>query len=217
MMTTTEEHKNHQISFSVVIVVHDQAAELEEQLPRFLTLNNGEGCEVIVVDDASTDETPDVLKRMKEEYSNLYTTFLPPSVRNPSRLRLALTLGAKAAHGSSIVLADINRPPVSELWFSGLPSEFDVTIVYSNRQGTDTSYQKKENLEDALPIILKAERQSGRGHHGRWLKKWRGHYDAVAIRRDYIFDVIKCCDQDIRGLRLMGLRLRVAWNNLFIR
>lgn len=217
MKTTTEEHNNEKISVSVVIVVHDQAAELEEHLPRFLMLNDGVGCEVIVVDDASSDETLDVLKRMKDEYDNLYTTFLPLSVRNPSRLRLALTLGAKAAHGTRIVLADINRPPVSEQWLSGLTTDSDVTIVYSNRQGTDTSYQKKENLEDALPIILKAERQSGRGHRGRWLKKWRGHYDAVAIRREYVFDVIKCCDQDIRGLRLMGLCLRVAWNNLFIR
>lgn len=216
MKTTTEEHNNEKISVSVVIVVHDQAAELEEHLPRFLMLNDGVGCEVIVVDDASSDETLDVLKRMKDEYDNLYTTFLPLSVRNPSRLRLALTLGAKAAHGTRIVLADINRPPVSELWFSGLPSEFDVTLVYSNRQRTETSYQTKEHLEDALPIILKAERQSGRGHHGRWLKKWRGHYDAVAIHRDYIFDVIKCCDQHIRGLQLLGLRLRVCWSNLFM-
>ena len=48
--------------FSVIITVYNQAHDLEEQLPAFLKQEYEPGYEVIVVDESSTDETPDVLK-----------------------------------------------------------------------------------------------------------------------------------------------------------
>ena len=74
---TTEEQKR---PISIVMTVHDQAELLEQNLPAFLTLTYEGQYEVIVVDDMSTDETPDVLKRIKAEYPRLYSTFLPSSV-----------------------------------------------------------------------------------------------------------------------------------------
>ena len=84
--------------------VHDEAEALEKNLPLFLTQQSKRAVEVIVVDDDSTDETPDVLKRLKAEYPNLYTTFIPNSPPNPWRRRLALTVGAKAAKGDWMLL-----------------------------------------------------------------------------------------------------------------
>ena len=105
------------IKLSVIISVHDQAEALEQNLPLFLSSQGEVNYEVIVVDDSSSDETPDVLKRFKIEYPRLYTTFLPHSeFPSPSRRRLALTIGAKAAHSEWIAIVDINRPPVNESW-----------------------------------------------------------------------------------------------------
>ena len=61
--------------------MHDQAETLERNLPHFLTVAGKAHGEVIIVDDASTDGTPDVLKRYQGENEHLYTTFLPKSVR----------------------------------------------------------------------------------------------------------------------------------------
>ena len=171
-----------QPSISIVMTVHDQAEALEQNLPAFLTVPYEGTYEVIVVDNMSADETPDVLKRMKAEYPNLYSTFLPESVIvNPSRKRLALSIGAKAAHYDYIVLADIRRVPVNTEWF----------------------------LNDLRPTILKAERHSFRDYYGAWFRKQRGLYDAACVRREHVFDAIRLYDQKIRGLRLLGLRLRV--------
>ena len=65
------------IKLSVIISVHDQAEALEQNLPLFLSSQGEVNYEVIVVDDSSSDETPDVLKRFKNEFPRLYTTFLP--------------------------------------------------------------------------------------------------------------------------------------------
>ena len=79
------------------MTVYDHAHELEEHLPAFLTQEYEPGYEVIVVDESSTDETDDVLKLQKQSYPHLYTTFLPKPNRNITRLKLALTIGVKAA------------------------------------------------------------------------------------------------------------------------
>ena len=48
--------------FSIIITVYDQAHELKENLPAYLTQVYEPGYEVMVVDETSTDDTPDVLK-----------------------------------------------------------------------------------------------------------------------------------------------------------
>lgn len=194
---------------SIVMTVHDQADLLEQNLPAFLTLPYDGQYEVIVVDNMSTDDTPDLLKRMKAEHPRLYTTFLPSSVIvNPSRKRLALSVGAKAAHHDYIVLADIRRTPVNAEWLAGL-ADGEASLVYSNRKRNRVTHVVATDLKDLSHIILKAERRTFKDYWSRWLRKRRGLYDAVGVRREHVFDAIMLFDQKIRGFRLLGLRLRV--------
>ena len=164
---------------------------------------------VIVVDDMSTDDTPDVLKRMKAEHPKLYTTFLPESVIvNPSRKRLALSVGAKAAHHDYIVLADIRRTPINTDWLAGL-ADGEASLVFCNRKRDSVTHVVATELNDLRHIILKAERRSFKDYWGKWFRKQRGLYDAIGVRKEHVFDAIMLYDQKIRGFRLLGLRLRV--------
>lgn len=210
---------------SIIIVVHDQEKELEENLPKFLESAEQNDAEVIVVDDMSADFTADVLKRMRSENERLYSTFLPKSVVvNPSRQRLAMAVGMKAAKGEYILLADIQRPPTSVEWLSELPiqplesKEAEGILIYSRRkENTPARHQVWESLQSMKPLILKAERRSGRGHRARFLKFARGAYDAVTVSRSQMYDVVTFFDQPVKGFRLWGIRLKVYFKNLFNR
>ena len=205
---------------SIVIAVHDQANEIEQNLERFLTQPCEEGCEVevIVVDDSSTDNTPDVLTKKKNRYPQLYTTFLPKSVVfNPSRLQLALSVGVKAAKSQWVVLADISRPPLTEDWLKGLQQQAarggEVMMSYSDKKHNSVYYQTWQTLDDAAPLIRKAERRPGNGHQGKWKKFRRGLYDAVAVRKDCVHDAVRLFDKDFSSYALWKLRWQVWWRN----
>lgn len=194
-------------SISVIIVVHNEAETLEENLPTFLSTAQEAGAQVIVVDDMSSDDTPDVLQRLLLEHSNLYTTFLPKSVvPNPSRIRLALSIGIKAARGQYLVFGDISRPPVSLEWLTGL-ADGEAALVYTSKK-KQVTHVVATSLTDLQAQVLKAERRSGRGHEGRCLKLHRGLYDAFAMRKEKAFEALQYFDQDIRGGQLLALRLR---------
>ena len=200
----------------MVIVVHDQADTLERNLPQFLTVASAAQGEVIVVDDSSTDETPDVLKRLKEDNAHLYTTFLPKSVPNKSRLQLALNIGVKAALSDRVVFADITRPPLVTEWLTGM-ADGAVTAVYCRlKSGTpQVTHQMFDDMDEATNFLLKAERRGGSGHRGRWFRMRRGKYDAIAVNKAHTVEAIKLFDQRLSAGRKIRLGLSVFFKNLF--
>lgn len=200
----------------MVIVVHDQAEALERNLPQFLTVASAAQGEVIVVDDSSADDTPNVLKLLKESNAHLYTTFLPKSVPNRSRMQLAMNIGVKAALSERIVFADITRPPLVTEWLTGL-SDGAVTAVYCRlKHGTpQVSHQMFDDMEEAADFMLKAERRDGGGHRGRWFRMRRGMYDAIAVNKEHTLEAIKLFDQCLSMGRQLRLGMGVFLKNMF--
>jgi len=207
--------ENHH-TFSIILAVHNSADKLEQNLPAFLDIASEAGAQVIVVDDMSTDETSDVLTRFKSAYPDvLYTTFLPESVvMNPSRLRLALSVGVKASKSPYLILASINRIPLQAEWLTGLGDD-EGTLIYTKRKNNEIVHIPSTDVEDFYPAILKAERKSGCGHSGRFLKQRRGLYDAVCVKRDRVFDVISMYDRPVGFGKLWRLRIQIFLNSFF--
>jgi len=209
-MTQTESN------ISIVIVAHNQAELLEKNLPQFLRVAKETNSEVIVVDDYSTDETADLLNRMKEENSELYTTFMPDTVMNKSRMQLSLTIGVKAAHHARIVLANIANPPINNDWVLGLMSG-EVALVFKgtkNRQGEVTvKFRYFDSFADVIPMIRLRERRSEKRSSWGMMKILCGEYDAIGVNKEQVFDAIRAFDKPIHSLSLMMLRLEVLMRN----
>lgn len=148
--------------FSIVITVHDNAKELERNLPAILNQNYPVGFEVIVVDESSTDETVDVLKRLKNTYSNLYTTFIPETSHYLSRRKLALTIGIKAAKNEWLIITDADCCPQSEFWLQTIAKycteKNDMVIGYANYSRNAKTFYRFEHLLTTCYAMLAAHK-----------------------------------------------------------
>lgn len=203
--------------FSVVMTVFDNAHELEENLPAYLTQEYEPGYEVIIVDESSTDETDDVLTRFKATHAHLYTTFLPRPNRRVSRYRMALTLGVKAAKNEWIIFADIRHSP-AKTWLSELAeyatSSQAMILGYYKNNG-DTRLQLFDDIGLSRDIVSKTERRKANGHRGSLLRYLRGKYDFTVVSANRGHDLLRFYELDLRGGRLMACRLRTLLYNMF--
>ncbi len=120
---------------SIVICACNEAGNLRRILPVILEQDYPQ-FEVIVVNDASDDETDDLLTVMEEKYPHLYHSFNPESVRYISRKKLGLTLGIKASKYDWLLFTEPNCCPTSNQWLRLMARNFtsrtQVVLGYSN-------------------------------------------------------------------------------------
>ena len=109
---------------SIIIPSHDQAHLLRETIP-LLFQQNYPDFEVIVVDEASTDETMALLNSYSKHYPRLRSTFIPKTASHHEQRKLSITLGARAARSSWCLLATPDIRPLSNEWLRAFSAHFD--------------------------------------------------------------------------------------------
>jgi len=120
---------------SIIICAKDQALSLEKNLPAILEQDYPE-FQVVVVNDASQDDTEDTLIRLEQSYPHLYHTFVPEGVQNVSTRKMAMTIGIKAAKYDILLLTEANCVPKSNQWISSMARHFtegcDIVLAFSS-------------------------------------------------------------------------------------
>jgi glycosyltransferase involved in cell wall biosynthesis len=208
---------NKTSSFSAIMAVYEQASQLEANLPVFLTNTYESGYEVIVVDESSTDETDDVLKLLKQDHPNLYSTFIPKPNPHITRRKLALSLGIKAAKNEWVIITSIENAPAYEEWLKELSGVIDSTTEavagYYLKKGL--RLQTFEDTDQTRSLVVKAERKRRKISKRRFLKFLCGRYDFIAVRRDKAYEVLSFFEQDASALKLARLKLGVFFHQCF--
>ena len=117
------EDKDEPVPVSIVICARNEMENLEKYLPRLLEQDYHE-FEVVVVNDCSVDDTEDTLKRYKNLYPRLKTTFIKEDEKFSHGKKLALTVGIKAASYEHLLLTDADCYPATNKWLSQMASHF---------------------------------------------------------------------------------------------
>ena len=123
---------------SVILTTYNQEELLRKHLPLMLEQEYPAEFEVIVVDMNSSDETLQYLEQTEKRYHNLHYTSVPNSSRNVSVMRLAITLGMKAAANDWTILTNASCAPKSHHWLKQMgqacveKEETNIVIGYTS-------------------------------------------------------------------------------------
>lgn len=132
---------------SIIITTRDQEYILSRQLPLILEQEYPE-FQVVVVNNASSDETDDLLKNLQVKYPHLYHTFVPAGVQNISTKKMALTVGIKAAKYDHLLFTEANCIPSGNQWIASVMRQFvpGVSVVLS--------YSRYEKLKGVFSKLI---------------------------------------------------------------
>ncbi|MCD8288241.1 MAG: glycosyltransferase [Porphyromonadaceae bacterium] len=108
---------------SLIVYARDNADFLRRHLPEYFKQDYPD-FEVVVVDDASTDDTQDLLHLYAQQYPRLYSTYVPLDACVLSHRKLAITLGFKAIKTDYAVVIDARCVPSSSYWLRNMMRRF---------------------------------------------------------------------------------------------
>lgn len=150
---------------SIIVTAHNQVGLLQRNLPLMLE-QYYPNFEVIVVDMDSKDGTKDLLEKLEEEHHNLRHTFTPPTSRDISLTRLAITLGMKAATHDWALITQADCAPISHSWLRHMANSLchhrsaEIVLGYTRYKNPQFGKRRMQHFHlwqqmQALPYALK--------------------------------------------------------------
>ncbi len=145
---------------SIIICARNESENLQAYLPRVLQQEYPGNYEVIVVNDASEDESELVLARMKDQYKNLYYTNIPYDKKFRHGKKLAVTLGIKAAKYEHLLFTDADCEPAGLFWLKTMAAGFaqgkDIVLgygPYKKQKGFVNFWQRYDTFHIAIQYM----------------------------------------------------------------
>lgn len=118
------------LAVSVIVCAKNEAENVSKFVP-LLAAQNYPNFEIILIDDASSDDTLDIFEEFEKQYSNVRLVKVENNEAFWGNKKFALTLGIKAAKNEYLLFTDADCRPASENWISEMSSHFTLkkTIV----------------------------------------------------------------------------------------
>ena len=125
-----ESSSNYAPPVSVIICAKNEAENLKKFIPFILEQNYPE-FELILVNDASIDDSLEVMEYFKEKDHRVQLVNVQNNEAFWGKKKYALTLGIKKAKNDTLLFTDADCKPESDMWISEMASSFsnDKSIV----------------------------------------------------------------------------------------
>ncbi|MCG2611178.1 glycosyltransferase [Flavobacterium sp. SM15] len=118
------------IPISVIVCAKNEAENVTKFIP-LLAEQNYPDFEIVLIDDASSDETLELFEAFEKQYSNVKLVKVQNNEAFWGNKKFALTLGIKAASKEYLLFTDADCYPTSKDWITNMSSQFTMhkTIV----------------------------------------------------------------------------------------
>ena len=118
------------IPISVIVCAKNEAENVANFIP-LLAEQNYPDFEIVLIDDASSDDTLDLFEAFEKQYSNIKLVKVKNNEAFWGNKKFALTLGIKAAKNEYLLFTDADCYPISKDWIKEMSSQFTLekTIV----------------------------------------------------------------------------------------
>ena len=129
------------ISISVIVCAKNEAENLTQFIP-LIANQDYSNFEIVLVNDASIDNTLDVMEDLANKYDNIKIVDVKNNEAFWANKKYALTLGIKASKHDYLIFTDADCKPISKHWIKEISSNFSnqKTIVLGYG-----GYKKDEN------------------------------------------------------------------------
>ena len=109
---------------SVIICARNEAENLRQHVPAFIN-QDYPNFEIILVNDASSDETLEIMGKFEEKYPTIFKIVNVQEIEKFwGNKKYALTLGIKAAKHEHLLFSDADCKPVSKQWIQEMSCQF---------------------------------------------------------------------------------------------
>lgn len=126
----TQKSTPKKIPISVIVCAKNEAENVTKFIP-LLAEQDYPDFEIVLIDDASSDETLEIFEGYEKQYSNVRLVKVINNEAFWGNKKFALTLGIKAAKKEYLLFTDADCYPTSKNWIKEMSSNFSLqkTIV----------------------------------------------------------------------------------------
>ena len=121
--TKNAQKTSTQVAISVIVCAKNEAENIRKNLP-FLIAQEYPKFEIVLIDDASIDDTLDVFETYEKEFDNIKVVKVANNEAFWGNKKFAMTLGIKAASYEYLVFIAPESRPSSKLWLAEISANF---------------------------------------------------------------------------------------------
>ena len=190
---------------SVVVTAHNYAEYLETCLDSAVS-QTYDNYEVVVVDDGSTDETPEILKEYTYEYPDLFTVVRLSGEGLPT----ASNAGIDAAEGEYVVRLDADDyfdENILTVLANYLDANPDVELVYPDYYTFDDGEEIIDHVRlpevgEEIKLLNRSPLAAGAMYRKSAWEQLGGYNESLDYQEDYDFWIRFISEFDVRNVNL---------------